>query len=388
MKNLFIGTLLLFIGCTAQKADIPEHIKGTKNLKVYSADPEPTASIELVQEATFKAPEEFFLGWYDDTISLYNWLGGVEISNSGRVYIADGKAKIIHLFAPDGRYLASKGGEGRGPGEYYGLTDTKMVSNRLHVFDFMAFRTTVYAPDSLQVLEASTVRPPVNQEDFDEISEWLRTMLYLRSDGTYLASFMEHWPDHRVGSPNYNLKKDRPIKYYFMNRESKIVSDKILEVRKKHADLVAQAGDRHLANIGSLPFLARTVIEISDDNYIYTTWTDELLIKVYKPDGRYQRAMYYPIQKKVVDRNEIVSMVDVDDWHYDLIQHAELPNTWPAIRSMISDDHNRLWVSTPVEQEGVREWRLLENTGALVAKFRWPDTRLIKAVKMDTPTLS
>ncbi len=385
MKNILaFCTIIFFMGCSSQKADIPEHIKKTENLKVYSADAESNASIEMVREATFEAPGEFLLEWYEN-ISGYSWFAGIEIDDSGRVFIADLRALKIHVFEPDGKYITSMGGEGNGPGEFSGITDTEMVSGKLYVFDFMQFRTTIFSADSLEVIESGSVRPPANQEEFDEISGWIRTVPFLRSDGTYLAGFIEQMMDARVESPRYNLNKDRPVKYYFMDGESKITSDEIFGVNKEREILVAQVGDRHLFNYVPLSFLGRMVITISDDNHTYTTWTDDFLIKIYGPDGHYQRAIYYPVQKKVVSREEILSIFDEDDRedarNYDLVQHAELPKTWPAIHSMIADDNNLLWVSTIVAEDGVREWWVLEDTGDMVGKFRWPDNRSIKAVK-------
>lgn len=384
MKNLFFVVLLLVIGCTNQKEELAEHIKGTENLKVYSTDATPIASIEMVREATFEAPGKFSLEWYEN-ISGYSWFAGIEIDDSGRVFIADSRAKKIHIFDPDGKYITSMGGEGNGPGEFSGITDTEMVAGKLHVFDFRQFRTTIFSADSLKVIESGRVRPPVNQEEFDEISDWLRIPVFLRSDGTYLAGFREQMMDARVESPTYNLNKDRPVKYYFMDGESKLISDEIFTIKKRREILIAEVGERHLFNRVSLPFLGRMVITISDNNHIYTTWTDDFLIKVYGPDGSYQRAIYYPVQKKVVSREEIVSLFDEDDRqdarNYDLVQHAGLPETWPAVHSMIADDNNRLWVYTIVAEDEIREWWVMEDTGELITKFSWPDTRSIEAVK-------
>ncbi len=383
MKKFWIGILFLLVGCSSQKADIPEHIKGTENLKVFSADAEPSASIELAREATYMAPDRFSLEWFDETVSSYSWFGSIEIDNSGRVFIADDKATKIHVFDPDGNYLQSIGGKGRGPGEFQSITDTQVGvrENELYVFDLREFRTTTYSLDSLQVIKSESVKPPVNQDDFDEISGWRRAAPMLRSNGTYLAGFMEQKMNANVGSPKYNLDKDRPRKYYLMNRESKLVSDKIFEIHKAREILTTQIGKRPLFNIRPMPFLGRTIIRVSNDNHIYTTWTDDFLIKVYSPDGTYQRAIYYPFPKKPISKEQLITLFDKDDRNRKLVENAELPKNWPVIRSMTVDDQNRLWVSTIVEEDGVRQWWVLENTGELVAKFRWPDNRSIKAVK-------
>jgi len=381
-KNLFIGILLFLAGCTVHpQKDIPEHIRGVKNLAVFSRDTEPTTSIKLVKEATFEAPDKYSLDWYDQTVSFYSWLAGIEIDDAGRVFIADNKATKIHVFSSDGKYLQSIGDKGTGPGEYRGITDTRIVSNKLYVFDFLQFRTTVYSLDSLKVIKAENVKPAVNQGEFDEIKEWLRWRLLIRNDGTYLAGFRKHRLDARVGSPTYNLDKARPKKYYFMNDKSKIISDEIFEIKKLREILVAQVGNRHLSNFRPLPFLGKTIITLSDNDYIYTAWTDDFLIKVYGPKGNYVRAFYYPFEKKPIRREELLSLFHKDNRNRKVVEHAELPKKWPVIYSMITDDQNQLWLSTIVDKAGVREWWVLENTGKLIAKFSWPDNRSIKAVK-------
>ncbi|MGD8747666.1 MAG: hypothetical protein PVI44_04310 [Balneolaceae bacterium] len=188
--------------------------------------------------------------------------------------------------------------------------------------------------------------------------------------------------DARVGSPTYNLNQDRPIKYYFMNRERRIISDEIFEL-KDFGDLVADVSGQHLHNLVPLPFLGQSLIAISDNDYIYTTWTEDFLIKVYDPDGNYLRAFYYPFRNNPLSRDEVVSLIDKknDKYDRDLVEHAKMPQKWPAIRSMFADGQNQLWVSTIVNKAGVREWWILKNTGELIAKFNWPDNRSIKAVK-------
>jgi len=297
------------------------------------------------------------------------------------VFIADNSATKIHVFDSDGKYLESIGGKGTGPGQYRGITDMKMVSNKLYVFDFLQFRTTIYSLDSLKVIKAENVKPAVNQGEFDEIRGWIRWRLSIRSDGTYLAGFRKHRLDARVGSPTYNLDKARPKKYYLMNDKSKIISDEIFGVKKLREILVAKVGDRQLSNFRPLPFLGRTIITLSDNNYIYTAWTDDFLIKVYGPEGNYVRAFYYPFEKKPIRRGDLLSLFHKDNRNRKLVEHAKLPKKWPAIYSMIADDQNRLWVSTIVDKAGVREWWVLQNTGKLIAKFNWPDNRSIKAVK-------
>lgn len=381
MRSFFVGILILVVGCISQKTDIPEHIKDTTNLKVFSSDTELRGEISLIHQAAYKAPKQYMLEWYDESIDFYDWLAGVEIDSNGRLYIADARAKKVHVFQSDGSYIKSMGGEGRGPGEFVGITETEIVDDHLLVYDFMGSRASYFSQDSLAVVSSETILPAVNQDEIEAIDTWLRQVMIPRSDGTYLAMFLEQIRDARVNSSSYNLDKDRPAKYYIMNEDSKIISEEVLETHKKYEILTTKVEGEHESSFRSLPFLGRSMIRISDSNHIYSTWTDDFLIKVYGPDGNYKRGIYYPMSRKNIRRKEILSMVGKDDYNREVIEHAELPLKWPVIRSMVVDDKDRLWVSTIIEEEGARQWWVLENTGELVTKFKWPDNRSIEAVK-------
>ncbi|MDZ7680985.1 MAG: hypothetical protein U5J63_04545 [Fodinibius sp.] len=99
------------------------------------------------------------------------------------------------------------------------------------------------------------------------------------------------------------------------------------------------------------------------------------MIKVYAPDGSYKHAIYYPMPRKPIRRDEILSIVSKDDYNREVIENADLPSKWPVIRSMVIDDQDRLWISTIIEDDRVRQWWVLEHTGQLIAKFRWPTNR-------------
>jgi len=381
MKKVFVLCGLLLFGCSTRHKELPANLKGIKKLSIYSLDKEPATSIKLVRGVTFVAPKKYSIGWYKETVSFYSWLAGIQIDNAGRVYIADDKVMKIHVFNSDGKYLKSLGRKGRGPGEFLSIADMKIVLGKLYISDFLNFRTTIYSLDSLKVINTVNGRQTVNKKEVGGINGWVRSMLLLRSNGTFLAGFTKHILDERLGSPTFNIGKDRPVKFYFMNKKSKIISGEIFQIKKDEKILLAQFGGRVSSNIRPLPFLGRTIIAISNNNHIYITWTDNFLIKVYGADGNYIRAFYYPFRKKVIHRKELLSLINKNDWNRFVVEHAKLPKIWPVIYSMIVDDHDRLWVSVIVPQKGVREWLVLKDTGALIAKFTWPDNRVIKTVK-------
>ncbi len=61
--------------------------------------------------------------------------------------------------------------------------------------------------------------------------------------------------------------------------------------------------------------------------------------------------------------------------------HAGIPDTWPALNSMVMDDENRLWISTIVDDKQVYEWWILNEFGELLATFRRPRTWAVRTIK-------
>jgi hypothetical protein len=48
---------------------------------------------------------------------------------------------------------------------------------------------------------------------------------------------------------------------------------------------------------------------------------------------------------------------------------------------MKMDDHNRLWISTIVENQKVYQWWVLNKKGKLLARFTWPRDEPIQDIQ-------
>lgn len=193
---------------------------------------------------------------------------------------------------------------------------------------------------------------------------------------------MEHPRDARVGRPTYNLDKERPIRYYFIDREGEVLSDILFEVIDDDV-ITADVNGRHLYNWVPLPFLNGPLISILSSGHIFTADKEEFLIRMYAPNGDYHRAFYIPLEKKKLIKDELLRMYgEGDEENENLLMHAELPEKWPALGDIIIDDENRLWVSTiPDSEDLTYNWWVLQDTGELLATFRWPGNRSIEKIK-------
>ncbi|MDR9419940.1 hypothetical protein [Gracilimonas sp.] len=58
-----------------------------------------------------------------------------------------------------------------------------------------------------------------------------------------------------------------------------------------------------------------------------------------------------------------------------IAEQVELPGTWPVVNSIFLDDEHRFWVSTITKSDEYFQWWVLEETGEIIARFKWPGVR-------------
>jgi hypothetical protein len=129
-----------------------------------------------------------------------------------------------------------------------------------------------------------------------------------------------------------------------------------------------------------LPFYGKLLMNLSDDNNIYTAWSENFLIKVYNQDGEYRYAFYYPYERVPLSQASSKE-AEIPKYFVENISQMELPETWPALHSMKTNSKNRLWISTIVKNMNVYQWWVLNQKGRLLARFTWPRSRKIEIIK-------
>ena len=384
-------TLTLFFGivcCTTEeKKNIPDHLKDLENLIIVQPNSEPVYEIDFIQTAEIEhgsATDNWFVDWPDEFWAFSGgdyWFAGLEVDDSGRIYVGNRAEHTIQVFDADGLFLTEKGGEGSGPGEFNGISDIKIHNNQLLAFDFLQFRTTFYSLDPLKLVKVKSAylsRTP----DIEELDGWFGNRYHLIDYERFLVRHVNEPANANVNSPQYNLGQIRPGRYYNVNREGRVVSEMLFEL-KNVMNITTDAGGQHLFNLSPVPFLNQPLVSISDDGYIISANSDEPLIKMVDSNGKTIRAFYIPMEKKTIIRDELLNMYsDAGKATEHLLQNAELPEKWPALGNIIIDDENRLWISTIQASENLTyNWWVLQDTGEFLAKFWWPGIRSIEKIK-------
>jgi len=370
---LFVIIFLVNIGCSVKENEkdfsnlsksndklqvtIPARYDSLKHISAYLKNINPPYEILFKKVTAFGESEDM----------IFKGLSQFAIDDQDQVYIVN--SKRIEVFNPAGDHIKILGGKGRGPGEFsnMGSLQPRIRAKKLFVYDDVLKRVNVYQTNLLEYANAININP----KQWSQIPELQLTFIqdfFVFNDSLLLFAFED--------LPNENPDRKLFLKYYKLNHEGKVVSEEVFRYKKNLDNTTAVV----IGNRKFFPFHNASgrymQVDFGPDNYIYTSRTEDFLIKIHSPTGEYVRAIYYPYQNRPLNKNDII---DTYSHSKNALQNAkdhEYPDTWPAIDYFFVDDEGRIWVATIIDDENNYEWWVLENSGKLLAKFKWPGKRL------------
>ena len=355
MKKISLLLLIVvFWGCSSHKSNqIPKKFRKLKNLTVYPANTKPKYNISLIKDAVYGNTKKVLIGG----------ITHFTVDDSGRVFIADFQSKF-NIFSPNGKYLKLLGRNGKGPGEFEGISDIRIKLNRLYVYDSSLRRITIFSLYPLSLKNTISVL----REGDSKTSSLDR--FFISKNGNFFLGYPS----------SYRRNAKRYIQYYLLSHNGKKISGKLFEQKATimPAKLVlAGIGNRTMIPVQVL-FIRRPLSVLSSEDRIYSAWSEDFLIKVHNIKGKYLRAFYYPFTNVSFQRNKFIKRFSLKSRD---IGHINFPKTWPALKSIKMDDKNRLWVSTIVKNMKVFQWWVLNPKGKLLARFSWPRSKPIQVIK-------
>lgn len=371
-------TILLLKSCTEKEvtkhseqveSDLSEKINQLENLTIYSPEKQTADTVELVKEQVFESSREVLIKGY---------ISGVVVDQSNRVYIAGfipGEAGI-YVFEPDGSYITTIGRYGRGPGEFESISSMDISNDRLYVFDPQLQRFTVFSLDDFALIKDETInREKVKTSD--TLAFTLKGSKLFATSGENFLLGMNKWA--------LNKEDDLAKKFYYkLTGDGILLPEKILELNRFQFFFPETERNSEGNLRMPMPFSPGSVLAISDDDLIYTAWTEDFLVKIYDAGGNYQRAIYYPYS------NSKLSIADsrLNEQRLEAIRENpdQVPDSWPALHTIEVDDENRLWVSTITDSDSTFRWWVLDQKGKLLARFDWPGERWLQT-PMTSPML-
>lgn len=350
--------LMLFAACsTSPEVEIPEEVAELENLTVIPSDSEPSQTIGFTRDMVYGDTDDVLVGR----------IAGVAVDSEGRVFVADGDQNHIHVYESDADYLTRLGNEGEGPGEFGNISSLKADEKYLYAFDRNQRRINVF---SLEALEFSHSIPLLREDlDIEELAGRYPGQYYLRNDGKLIVGYSQFFQMD-------DLEDDRQTLYYLVDQEGQVEGERFFE--QKAADVLTDRNGNSFM-VMYIDFGRRPLLSVGADDKLYSAWSEDFLIKVYNADGKYERALYYPYSKSELDKSEVVKEYEGERLRR-MIRNADLPETWPALHSLMVDDKNRIWASTFTDSPDKYQWWVIDKDGTLYARFDWPRERSLVKV--------
>lgn len=366
MPLIAIPLLLIIASCskTGEQSDVPKHILNMENVTLFNEE-----DIATADTARFES-EQIFGDTETEPIASF---GSVVTDHFGRIYIGDSQQRTIHVFMSDGRFLGRIGRDGEGPGEFRWVGQLNIHDQHLYAYDPNGRKINLFGignnPDTLPEFVSDI---PIGSNNWENVSDpnFVNPVFHslVRNGDIILSSrtsplLYRQYPDS-IGTTMYyrwsRSGQNQPTAI-FQTREAKHIVTEWFTIPP--------------------PFENKEIMTISENGQIFSADTKEFLVRKHTPEGDYRSAFYYPSKKVALTRDEAVRSVDQYEQLTEAAKSLELPDSWPVVRLMFTDDENRLWVSTMVEDFDIYEWWVLENNGELITKFEWPRDEPIEVVK-------
>lgn len=360
-RTFYMLAVVIAVGCSSgEQVEIPEHISRLDNLKVFSSSDIEPSPVKITAGFEIKDTDELTIGR----------MGDIAVAEDGRIFISALQQNSILVFKPDGSYLTTLGNEGKGPGEFLNIDQLKIYGDYLFVYDSNQERINVFSLNPLSFSHTVNLQGISNTDGLEGYSPF---QLFIANEETFLMSFRD-----RFSMDNLD---DKRVSYYVVNQTGKITR-KIFE----QSDVkYFKSDDGGFTRIFSSPFHTKPLTVVSNDGRLFSSNGRNFLIKVYDSNGRYLRAYYYPFDRVQVTRENIRSYTfgnseEDNEVFQEMTQDNELPKTWPVLNEILIDNKDRLWVSTIINDFEVYEWWILNKTGEVITKFKWPRNKPIAAV--------
>lgn len=381
IKILLICTsFLLFSIVTTNESNVLHNNNVFPKKNRISLDIDSPFKINLKQVEVYETNDDVLIGTINP---IY-----VDLRN--RVYIGDADQTKIHVFEPNGDFLTSLGKEGRGPGDYSAISfRTTIISDSkfLYITDTRFFnprRANVYKLEDHSFSHTIKLHAD-NLSKYDFLKGYSPVKVFPNGNGSFLVPYSQTIKNASTGTGF--------IYYLMQNVEGDIISEPFYKQQGISYLIEPVRGKGGLMEVmHTFPFHTKSLFSPSTKGNYYVARTDEFKIDVIDKEGTIIRTIEYPFNNKKLDIDKLIKRYEEINYMpqlgegraVEMLKKAKkLPDQWPALESMLVDNENRLWISTIVEDSSIYEWWVLEPTGEIITKFKWPKKRRVQQIQND-----
>jgi hypothetical protein len=286
----------------------------------------------------------------DAELGSFNHLA---VDSRGNVYLPDFYRHRIVIVGASGRVVRMMGRRGSGPGEFRSIRTVQVLpGDSLLVFDGGLGRVSVFEPYSDREAYAVTLRGA---------APW--AVERTRSNAAYLARYE---PGFQFGQgAQAGLRLDR---VRVLNRDG-----------TPRADLLSFPARSFIVAHESVtpnPWGDNGFVRLDSKDRLHYVWSDTLGVATHDLRGQRVAAFRFdyappPVTRADLDR-ELSTVPESMRPRLAAALEDSLPSRWPAVRGLLVDDHDRIWLELagPLDQEV--EWAAFSTAGAYLGSMLVP----------------
>ena len=309
---------------------------------------------------------------------FYQILGLVRLPD-GRIVVANRGTDEIRFYDSNGLYLSTSGGEGGGPGMYYGLQGLWLLGgDSLVAWDIYSVRTTIL--DS----EGTYVRSWTPSIPGREASFRARTLC---GDGSFLLG------TRRDGPVIYGARRDSLL-YHRFDRDGAFV-DSVGRFPRSETYAVRGGSDGPAMRIFlfNLPFGRRTSDGPYGDGFFFaSSMTYE--IGIYSSAGELRRLVRRDTPNRKVTEEDVERLRtdwlegarDEEDLRFTLetLEEMPIPSEMPAYNGALADLEGNLWVRDyQAAGTTVSTWSVFDSVGVWLGTVEIPPDLRVRQIGPD-----
>lgn len=300
---------------------------------------------------------------------LYRVNDAVLLSD-GRIAVANAGSSEVRIFAPDGSFLATIGGEGDGPGEFRLIADLFVLpGDTIVAWDLIASRATVLDPAG-EFVRAVPI---------EATGGGARALLEgVFDDGTMLVGLRER-DDFTPGAVS------ETITTYVTWTESGPLPDTVVVLPNSPTlfSEVEMSDGQQVIMTSQVPFAPAGALIVTDDA-VHATRQESYEVRTYDGKGELRRILRRhvarrPLDAELMDRlrrsmSERGGDAKLRETALRAIDDMPLPDSIPPLRDLRVDDDGNLWIGrTRLPGDSTRTFDVYGADGRPVATATVPD---------------
>lgn len=300
----------------------------------------------------------------------------------GRFVIANGGTQEIRIFDARGRYLATAGRKGEGPGEFVNLRSVFPYRDSILAYDFQLRRLSVFGSDGKYA--RSFIMPRIREG-------WHPQPVGTFADGSILMQAVRQF---MMGDSPHGVNRDPTILVRIGPTGAVRDSITALPGWERYVRTVSVNG-RTGFTVHATPFARMPQFTTAGDR-LFAGSSDRYEIQVFSNTGKLERTFRHNQPNRKVTRADIERMREARvaaaaaqselyrQRTQEALQEMKFPETMPAYAGIKGDPDGNIWVQEyRAEGEQHTRWTVFDPSGKVLARVAGPARFMVHEIGRD-----